>query len=1046
MQKSLSPSRGSPSKRITSLWQKNVGKICSSMRDWRKRNHYEAVGGGVFIVIGGYPDFRQAMLNRGWIENTDPSSRFFDLIFTLKAHDIEYDRLESHQIVNHYQRNREITTKLGLTLNLRNSSWLPPVSNSVFTSAMAKKKKAEMLLDGLGSGSDGGRSSEETAQHTSAGSPVYHGVRTGNSAACSSSARTFGAASSASDRSSGATIVPPKTTTTANMFMTINSLSKAARAQSEVPQWTLTNSILQSDDAVKMPDIRDHAPTAAGEDGAKSDSTEYLAEDCGAFYPLCFDLSREKGDFCTAFQISKCQSILCSFLEAYDKCSLVERKDSFNRKKEPWELLEGNCLQKKKPRDETESEKKAIQAAMNWKRKAKGSKGKNNKAGGANGETNGIKENKSAENNKVDDSDQLQPGGARRRSSSGSSASSLFDTLNLSASKDPAILERQKLIPPFYTHSEDVVRLALKVCKRILLETDDTIDDHTTAECKSSLVFDEWKYLQRVNLDDPLTVLDRIQRPKDKRNKDNALAYFDPLDIKTKELKRQEKLRKARDQRDAADDICYYARMPDFASRPLGKFLAYEANLVLHEFAERDQSRCLIGAKNTWIIKPAGKSRGRGIEMCRELEEILQKTSSGPMPSYLYTRTPDDEENLSNVGKYIESWIVQKYIERPLTIKGYKFDIRQWVLVTDWNPLTVYMWKQPYLRFASNKYSTDDHSAYVHLVNNSIVAYDKDNFNKYNEELDTSHYMWFYQKFQKWLHDEYCPHCKAAAAHGHAPAVPGFIHEPPYTCDTFGVRWEDVRFIQEECDEEDYDDENLQTNVPAAIPTAAEKDRLPPAPTTPTRAGGDALPGGSGSASAAGGGGEKESSLTAPSPGGGTRHEQVVPLPKIIPDAAAGMPENNVHGQPSLELDVAPDGMMNARQQRDLGRRLARLPGEPEAAGAATRSTHRKNSMELFGYDFMLDEDLKTWLIEVNSSPAMDYSTPVTTPLVKKVMEDLAKVVVDKDAESTGEWELVYQGSCALRKPTFLGKLDVQGKAIPIIPTGGGAGGGNKRK
>lgn len=38
----------------------------------------------------------------------------------------------------------------------------------------------------------------------------------------------------------------------------------------------------------------------------------------------------------------------------------------------------------------------------------------------------------------------------------------------------------------------------------------------------------------------------------------------------------------------------------------------------------------------------------------------------------------------------------------------------------------------------------------------------------------------------------------------------------------------------------------------------------------------------------------------------------------------------------------------------------------------------RKPSFQLFGYDFMLDEDMKVWLIEVNSSPAMDYSTPVS--------------------------------------------------------------------
>lgn len=43
---------------------------------------------------------------------------------------------------------------------------------------------------------------------------------------------------------------------------------------------------------------------------------------------------------------------------------------------------------------------------------------------------------------------------------------------------------------------------------------------------------------------------------------------------------------------------------------------------------------------------------------------------------------------------------------------------------------------------------------------------------------------------------------------------------------------------------------------------------------------------------------------------------------------------------------------------------------------------------ELLGFDFMVDEHLKVWLIEVNQNPCLDALTPQQGRFVSKLLED----------------------------------------------------------
>lgn len=100
------------------------------------------------------------------------------------------------------------------------------------------------------------------------------------------------------------------------------------------------------------------------------------------------------------------------------------------------------------------------------------------------------------------------------------------------------------------------------------------------------------------------------------------------------------------------------------------------------------------------IITPsrsgAAPTAGRGVKMVTDVRSI-----------------PPDTINL----------LVQHYIERPLTIDGYKFDLRIYVALTCLEPLRIYVYDDGLVRFATQRYSPDRATLKercMHLTNYSV--------------------------------------------------------------------------------------------------------------------------------------------------------------------------------------------------------------------------------------------------------------------------------------------------------------------------------------
>ncbi|XP_006814311.1 putative tubulin polyglutamylase TTLL9 [Saccoglossus kowalevskii] len=116
-----------------------------------------------------------------------------------------------------------------------------------------------------------------------------------------------------------------------------------------------------------------------------------------------------------------------------------------------------------------------------------------------------------------------------------------------------------------------------------------------------------------------------------------------------------------------------------------------------------------------WIMKPVAKSQGKGIFLFRKLKDITDWKKV--VKNDTYTRRDDKQEEKEAP----ETYIVQRYLDRPYLIGGKKFDIRVYVMVTSYIPLKAWIYRSGFARFSNSRFSLDSiDDTYIHLTNVAV--------------------------------------------------------------------------------------------------------------------------------------------------------------------------------------------------------------------------------------------------------------------------------------------------------------------------------------
>jgi len=98
---------------------------------------------------------------------------------------------------------------------------------------------------------------------------------------------------------------------------------------------------------------------------------------------------------------------------------------------------------------------------------------------------------------------------------------------------------------------------------------------------------------------------------------------------------------------------------------------------------------------------------------------------------------------------------------------------------------------------------------------------------------------------------------------------------------------------------------------------------------------------------------------------------------------------------------------------------------------------HRNYQFEIFGYDFMMDKDFNLFLIEINTNPGLEESSPWIQLIVPRMLDDALRLTIDQIFETKYDFNVIRKNrtkedinNYKILLNNYNNKIDINGKNV----------------